>query len=50
MGDPDRVAGGGAAGRTDGRGVCFVGVTETQLAVTRSRVVAVRELSFKIGR
>ena len=42
MGDPDRVA---AAGRTDGRTgkkCAFVGGTETQLAVTRFRAIAVR--------
>ena len=50
MGDPDRVAGGGAAGRRGGRGVCFVGGTETQLAVTRSRAIPVGGLSFRIGR
>ena len=32
-------------GRTGGRGVCFVGGTETQLAVTRSRAVPVGGLS-----
>ena len=43
MGDPDRVA---AAGRERGRGrtgkkCAFVGGTETQLAVTRFRAIAV---------